>query len=124
MTMPAKIPASAVRRDAKHAAHGGGAAQRGCVIVEPEQQGGLSHRVIEEVVHSDEAAAPDARDAGLRASRLRLVRDEDWAQDTQRRIREDDVTAEPDPERVERLYLLSLSRHPRDLPEMLYAHEG
>ena len=37
----------------------------------------------------EDAARPQAQDAGYRLSRAQLVREEEWAQETQRSINED-----------------------------------
>ena len=63
--------------------------------------------------HDDAAGAPSAQDAAYRLSRLRLAREEEWAQETQRSINED--AAARAPARLQKLFLVTLSKASRDL---------
>jgi hypothetical protein len=69
-----------------------------------------------------------ARDAGYRTARARIVREEDWAQETQRNVRDDDIGLVspraniPPPTRPEKLYLVGLSRAPRGLHRHMLEH--
>jgi hypothetical protein len=89
------------------------------------------------VEHAEPAAEPRAQDAGLRNARAQLVRDEEFAQETQRQINEAGTvgggTPEPNeseewivdgsaPKRKEKLFLVTLTQSWRGLREHLMGH--